>query len=143
MGAHQGEILQDVARVMNAPAKPETDAGKRARQAAKELLRRYGQEGTTAFRAVRNEGRPPPPPGYAPPPMPGYVPGRDAPPPRTGPYAVPYGAERPMVVGESRRRRAALHAILTGSDVFCRLVRPAVRCTPSHGCQRRGTAVPE
>jgi len=41
--------------VMAKPAKPETDAGKRARRSAKELLRKYGQAGTTAFRAVHNE----------------------------------------------------------------------------------------
>ena len=42
---------------MAKPAKPETDAGKCARRSAKELLRKYGQAGTTAFRAVHNEPR--------------------------------------------------------------------------------------
>lgn len=59
IGLFQPELLQDVARVMAKPAKPETDAGKRARQSAKELLRKYGQAGTTAFRAVHNESRAP------------------------------------------------------------------------------------
>lgn len=54
---YQQELLVEVARVMTKPAKAETEAGKVARQAAKELLRKYGQEGTTAFRAVHNEGR--------------------------------------------------------------------------------------
>jgi hypothetical protein len=52
---HQEELLQEVARVMARPAKPETEAGKAARHAAKELLRRYGRAGTTAFRAAHQE----------------------------------------------------------------------------------------
>ena len=57
IGLYQNELLQEVARVMAKPAKPETDAGRCARRSAKELLRKYGQAGTTAFRAVHNEPR--------------------------------------------------------------------------------------
>lgn len=53
IGMHQEELLQEVARVMARPAKPDTEAGKQARHAAKELLRTYGRAGTTAFRAVQ------------------------------------------------------------------------------------------
>lgn len=90
LGAYQQELLQEIARVMTRPAKPETDAGKRARQAAKELLRKYGQEGTSAFRAVHNEdrmhrpqhaGQPGAPPGTA------YG--------VYGAYPPPYGANQP------------------------------------------------
>jgi hypothetical protein len=84
LGLYQSEILQAVAVVMNTPAKPGTDAGRRARQAAIELLRKYGQAGTSAVRAVRNEARPvaamtgygvPPPYGFPPggPPVPGMM----------------------------------------------------------------------
>lgn len=37
LGMHQDELLQEVARVMSRPAKPETEAGKSARNAAKEV----------------------------------------------------------------------------------------------------------
>ncbi len=57
-GPHQEELLKEVARVMQRPSKPETDGGKRARLAAKELLRAYGRAGTTAFRAAQREGMP-------------------------------------------------------------------------------------
>ncbi|KAG1668461.1 hypothetical protein FOA52_005234 [Chlamydomonas sp. UWO 241] len=57
MSAYRPEILQEVARVMAKPAKPDTEAGKRARSTAKDLLRKYGQEGNDAFRAT-NAGRP-------------------------------------------------------------------------------------
>ncbi|PNH03229.1 hypothetical protein TSOC_010737 [Tetrabaena socialis] len=49
---YQEELLQEVARTMARPAKPDSDAGKVTRQAAKELLRGHGRAGTSAFRAV-------------------------------------------------------------------------------------------
>uniref|UniRef100_A0A7S3QRX5 VHS domain-containing protein n=1 Tax=Dunaliella tertiolecta TaxID=3047 RepID=A0A7S3QRX5_DUNTE len=55
LGAHTEELLQEVARVMARPAKPETEAGKRARHAAKDLLRSFGRAGTTAFRYANND----------------------------------------------------------------------------------------
>lgn len=60
LGLHQEELLQEVARVMARPARPDTDAGKAARNAAKELLRRCGRAGNMAFRAAHQDmyGRP-------------------------------------------------------------------------------------
>ncbi|KAG2497188.1 hypothetical protein HYH03_004777 [Edaphochlamys debaryana] len=52
VGAHTEELLQEVARTMQRPARPDTEQGRLTRQAAKELLRSYGRAGTTAFRAV-------------------------------------------------------------------------------------------
>lgn len=58
LGLHQEELLQEVARVMARPAKPDSEAGKRSKAAAKELLRTYGRAAASAFRAVQREGRP-------------------------------------------------------------------------------------
>ncbi|GAX80931.1 hypothetical protein CEUSTIGMA_g8366.t1 [Chlamydomonas eustigma] len=118
LGLYQSDILQAVAVVMNTPAKPGTDAGRRARQAAMELLRKYGQAGTSAVRAVRSEARPvaamtgyagPPPYGFPPPggpPMPGmvyqYPPGY---PPAAGAFGPGAGVnmERQSVIDEVRQ----------------------------------------
>ncbi|MEW5313706.1 MAG: hypothetical protein WDW38_005249 [Sanguina aurantia] len=58
LGMHQEDLLQEVARVMARPAKPDSEAGKRSKAAAKELLRTYGRAAASAFRAVQREGRP-------------------------------------------------------------------------------------
>ena len=58
LSAHQEELLQEVARVMARPAKPETDAAKVAKGAAKDVLRQFGRAGTDAFMAAHREGRP-------------------------------------------------------------------------------------
>ena len=75
--------------------------GKRARQAAKELLRKYGQAGTTAFRAVHNEGNTA---GFVVPP-----PGRTAAagyPPQYSTYAPAPGGYPPQgYPGACRRRK--------------------------------------
>ena len=52
IGFLQPDLLQEVARVMYEPSKPETEEGKKVRFTAKELLKKYGQAGTNAFRAV-------------------------------------------------------------------------------------------
>ncbi len=55
LGLHQEELLQEVAKVMAKPSKPETDAGKAARNAAKELLRKCGRAGNNAFRNAQRD----------------------------------------------------------------------------------------
>mmetsp|Transcript_32751 Transcript_32751/g.72344 ORF Transcript_32751/g.72344 Transcript_32751/m.72344 type:complete len:639 (-) Transcript_32751:491-2407(-) len=93
LGGYQEEFLQEVARVMARPAKPDTDAGKRARQAAKELLRKYGRAGTDAFRQINQEGLPRAPAGYYPPP--GQYPVYPAPGGTAYGYPPPGGAPPP------------------------------------------------
>ncbi|KXZ47369.1 hypothetical protein GPECTOR_36g90 [Gonium pectorale] len=56
IGLHQEELLQEVARTMARPARPESEAGKNTRAAAKELLRSYGRAAADAFRAVHRAG---------------------------------------------------------------------------------------
>lgn len=56
MPSFVNDLLQEVARVMYEPARADTEDGKRVRFTAKELLRKYGQAGTNAFRAVQHSG---------------------------------------------------------------------------------------
>ena len=51
------DLLKDVGRVLAHPVSADSEQGRAAFHAAKDLLKRYGRRGTHAFRAARAEVR--------------------------------------------------------------------------------------